>query len=408
METMERGPVTAAARFESLDALRGLAVLGILMVNVQAFTMVWEAYQYPPAHMDLTGANLSAWFVTHVFFELKFITIFSALFGAGVLLMAGDGDDQDRVRLHRRRMTWLLIFGLLHAYLLWFGDILTTYAVAGFIIVLFRRMSASKLIVWGGVWTLLSGILLVLAMSALALAPESMDAAELGMAPTPEALAERVATYQAGWLDSRPTNALGALIGQLSSMTLFAGRVIGVMFFGMALFKLGFFTAQWRARSYLISAVLGLGVGLPPIWLAASHAVETGFALDGLWIHTMANYVGSLFVSLGYASLVMLACKAPWLALVRKPFAAAGRMAFTNYLTQTLTMVFLTVGGIGLGLYGELERMQQVQIVLAIWVVQLIWSPIWLAFFRYGPFEWLWRSLTYGKLQPIGRQRASG
>jgi uncharacterized protein len=403
METPIRGPVTAADRFESLDALRGLAVLGILMVNVQAFTMIWEAYQYPPAHMDISGANLSAWFVTHVFFELKFITIFSALFGAGVLLMAGDGDDQDRVRLHRRRMTWLLVFGLLHAYLLWYGDILTVYAVAGFIIVLFRRMSPSKFIVWGLVWTVLTGLLLGLATFALSLAPDSMDAAALGMAPTPEALAERVAAYQSGWLDSRVSNALQALIGQLSSFTLFAGRVIGVMFLGMALFKLGFFTAQWSARSYVIAAVIGLGLGLPPIWLAANHAAQAGFPLDGLWIHTSTNYFASLLVSLGYASLVMLACKTPALKLLRAPFAAAGRMAFTNYLTQTLIMVFISVGGVGLGLYGEIERAQQVQLVLAIWVVQLIWSPIWLRFFRYGPFEWLWRSLTYGGLQAIRR-----
>ena len=192
-----------------------------------------------------------------------------------------------------------------------------------------------------------------------------------------------------------------ALLGQLMSLTLFAGRLVGVMFLGMALYKLGFLTLRWSVRGYAIGAVAGLLVGLPPVWLAGSHALDAGFPLDEIWLHAGVNYAASLAVAFGYACLVMLACKAGALRLVRAPFAAAGRMAFTNYLTQTLVMTFLMVGGIGLGLFGQLERTEQVQLVVVVWIAQLVISMLWLSVFRYGPLEWAWRSLTYGRAMGV-------
>jgi len=392
-------PVAVKDRFESLDVLRGLAVLGILMVNVQAFTMASNAYVYPPAHMDVSGANLTVWFLTHVFFEMKFITIFSALFGAGVMLMVGDEPDTSR-KLHFSRMTWLLVIGLVHMFGLWFGDILVTYALAGFIIVFFRRMSPAKLIGWGLFWITLSGLLMVAIFASFVLLPENMTAVDVGMAYTDEQLADLVNAYQSGYLQSRIPNALNGL-GNILMFGFFGGRIVGVMLVGMALFKLGFLLGRWSVRNYVIAAAIGLGVGLPIVAWGGQQAIAHDFALDTLWLHTATNYAGSLLVAFGYAALINLACKAPWLKLARLPLAAAGRMAFTNYLTQTITMVFLTVGGVGLGLFGQLERVDQARLVILIWIIQLIVSPIWLSVFRFGPFEWLWRSLSYGKLQPF-------
>ena len=392
-------PVAAKDRYESLDVLRGLAVLGILMVNVQAFTMASNAYVYPPAHMDVTGANLTVWYITHVFFEMKFITIFSALFGAGMMLMVGEEPDASR-KLHFSRMTWLLVIGLIHMFGLWFGDILVTYALAGFIIVFFRRMSPAKLIGWGLFWITLSGLLMVAIFASFVLLPPDMSPVDVGMAYTPEQLADLVATYQAGYLPSRIPNALNGL-GNILMFGFFGGRIVGVMLIGMALYKLGFLLCRWSVRNYIIAAAAGLGIGLPLVAWGGQVAIDHAFSLDTLWVHTATNYAGSLLVAFGYAALVNLACKADWLRLVRLPFAAAGRMAFTNYLTQSITMVFLTVGGIGLGLFGELERVDQMRLVLLIWAIQLIISPLWLSVFRFGPFEWLWRSLSYGKLQPF-------
>lgn len=394
-------PVAAKDRFESLDVLRGLAVLGILMVNVQAFSMAPFAYMNPTAHMDLTGGNLTVWFITHVFFELKFITLFSALFGAGIILMVGEEEGASR-RVHFSRMRWLLLIGLIHMFGLWFGDILVTYALAGMIVVYFRRMSVAKLIGWGVFWIALSGVLFVGFMWSISLAPPNMSAADLGMGYTEEQLSGIVQAYQDGYLSSRGANALNGVFNILS-LIFFGGRIIGVMFLGMALFKCGFLLARWSVRAYVITLVIGLGVGLPLAAWGGQHAIESAFDIRQMWVHVATNYVASLFVAFGYASAIMLVSKAGALKLLRAPFAAAGRMAFTNYLAQTLVMVFLTVGGIGLGLFGELERVQQAQIVIAIWIAQLIISPLWLSVFRFGPFEWLWRSLSYGRFQPITR-----
>jgi uncharacterized protein len=399
-------PVAAKDRFESLDVLRGVAILGILMLNVQVFLMAPNSYVWPPAHMDATGVNATAWFIQHVFFEQKFITIFSALFGAGMLLMVGEEENASR-KLHFSRMRWLLVFGLIHGFVFWFGDILTAYAVFGFIIVFFRRMSPGKLIFWGLFWITLSGLFWIGVFATFNLVPPDMlmDPADVNIGYTPERLSEIVANYQAGFLQSRGENALNAAMG-LGNLVFFGGRIIGVMFLGMALFKLGFLTAKWSVSAYLISVVVGLGIGLPLAWYGGMNALESEFALRELWVHIGTNYIASLFVAFGYASLVMLICKAPWTKLLRYPFAAAGRMAFTNYLGQTFIMVFLAVGGIGMGLFGQLERVEQIQLVMAVWVFQLIFSMLWLQVFRFGPLEWLWRSLSYGKFQPIMKAKA--
>ena len=402
--TIKSAPVGGKDRFESLDVLRGVAILGILMLNVQAFLMAPNAYIFPPAHMDATGANATAWFIQHVFFEQKFITIFSALFGAGMLLMVGEEPDASR-KLHFSRMRWLLVFGLVHMFIFWFGDILTAYALAGFIIVFFRRMSPVKLFVWGAFWTALAGLLFVGLMAAFMLAPPDMDAADLGMSYTSEQLSDIVGAFQDGFLASRLDNVINGA-GGLFTVFFLGGRIIGVMFFGMALFKLGFFTATWSVRSYVLSLLIGLGVGTPLAWFGGMNALESEFALRELWVHIGTNYIASLFMAFGYASLVMLVCKAPWAKIVRYPFAAAGRMAFTNYLGQTFIMVFLAVGGIGMGLFGQLERVEQIQLVMGVWVFQLVFSVVWLQVFRMGPLEWLWRSLSYGSLQPILKPKA--
>ena len=402
---MKSAPVTLTDRHQSLDVLRGIAVLGILMVNIPTFFLLPEAYQYPPADPGFDVAGAQAWLFVHVFFEMKFITIFSALFGAGILLMTGDGPDSS-AKVHYRRMLWLLAFGMVHAYALWFGDILVSYAVFGMIAVMFRKMSVGKLVFWGLFWITLTGLLMVGMFAAFMMLPEEVDPASIGMAQSPEAAASIITASQEGSAGRWGHNALMALMAQLSGIAMFGGRVIGVMFLGMALFKTGFLMAKWGVTKYAVAAIAGLAIGLPLAWYGGQHAVAGNFDLRGMWVYTATNYVASLLMAFGYASLVMLICKIPVLALLRAPFAAAGRMAFTNYLTQTITLVILSTGTIGLGLYGTLGREELIPIVLIIWVVQLAVSVIWLQVFRFGPFEWLWRSLTYWKLQPIIKPKA--
>jgi uncharacterized protein len=403
--SLHTAPVAAKDRFASLDVLRGVAVLGILMVNAPTFFIYWGAMEYPPAHMDASGANADAWRLMAVFFEQKFITLFSALFGAGIMLIAGEAENAS-LKLHYRRMIWLLVFGLVHGFVFWFGDILTAYALIGMLAVLFRRMSVLKLVLWGLALILLTNLILVVNEISMSVTPGMMEPSAFGVVPDQESLDMWVNAYQSGFWPSRIYNAIGNVVAQLSGIIFFGPRVLGVMLIGMALFKSGFLLARWGVGMYGGLAALCLSVGLPALWWASTRVVQSDFAHDTLWIVGTINAFASLIVAFGYASLVMLISKLKLLELVRLPFAAAGRMAFTNYLTQTFVMVSLSTGVFGAPLYGAIERHEIVYIVLTVWLVQLIISPLWLLVFRFGPFEWLWRSLSYGKLQPILKTKA--
>jgi uncharacterized protein len=391
-------------RLISIDALRGVAVLGILMMNVQAFAMIAQAYDNPLAHMDMTGANADVWATANTFFSVKFITIFSALFGAGIMLMVGEGEKTGK---HQTRMNWLLVIGLIHAHIFWWGDILVSYALFGMIAVRARNWSVRKLLIWAAGLITLVGLMLTGLFASFTLIPDGIDPVKLGMALGPEDLESLVATYQAGFVEHIGPNSAQALGGEIAGTLLFGGRVLGVMYIGMALFKTGFLSATWKSSHYLLIAVFALAIGLGLSGLSTQIALDTNFDLEHKWSEFAANYVGSLFAALGYAAVVMLICKAKVFGFIVNIFAATGRMAFTNYLTQTLIMTFIFVGSPGLGLFGTMERVEQAQLVMAVWVLQLVWSPIWLSMFRFGPFEWLWRSLTYGKLQPMSKPKAA-
>ena len=388
----------ATERLLGIDALRGLAVLGILMMNVQAFAMLPGAYDYPVAHMDMSGLNAQVWAIGHTFFSMKFITIFSALFGAGIMLMVGESQD---TRLHYRRMWWLLAFGMLHAYLLWYGDILVPYALFGMLAVKMRFWSTGKLILWGLALITLTGVLVIGLFHAV-LAMKGFDPMILGVSE--EVVAASVAANQAGYLAQLPDNALTAAGAQFASLTMFGGRIFGVMLIGMALFKNGFLSATLKSPTYLLIGVPSLFFGLALSAWSSEHALATNFALETAWQTGLSNYAGSLLAALGYAAAIMLICKSGWVGWLVQVFAATGRMAFTNYLTQTLIMTFIFVGAPGLGLFGTVERIDQAKLVLLVWALQLIWSPLWLSRFRFGPFEWAWRSLSYGRFQPLLRK----
>lgn len=390
-----------AERFICLDTLRGFAVLGILMVNVQYFSMVWVAADFPAAHMDFsTNGNRLVWWITQTFFTLKFITLFSALFGAGIVLMLGDGEASHK--RHVRRMCWLLFFGLIHAYVFWFGDILVPYALAGLVVVAARRMSVTGLIILGGGLTAFTGLLWVGGTAMGNIIGDTMTAAE-AMGFGPDRVIEVTALYQAGFVERLPYNLGVALQWQLVQLVLFSGRIVGVMLLGMAAYKAGFLTLRWTVRQYAVCAAAATALGFAISAWASSTAIGSGFAPSAAFAWTLAQYVGSLILAFGYASIIMLVCKLDLVPAVQGVLAAVGRMAFSNYLAHTLIMTIIFVGFPGAGLFGAVERTGQALIVLAVWAAQLAWSPIWLRYFHHGPLEWAWRSLTYGQMQVFRR-----
>jgi uncharacterized protein len=426
-------PVAVRQRVTSVDTLRGFALLGILAMNIVAFALPSDAYMHPglaafePYQGRFEGLNKLSWWITAIFFDQKMMSIFSMLFGAGLVLMGGRADpDRGFADVYYRRLLFLFLIGMLHAYLIWYGDILVAYAICGVFLYPVRRLRPGWLITIGAVIMFVAVVVTGLmgagmmfmrhaAMEAQQVidtgdTPRS-DQAELlkgynemmkGMTPTPERIAENVALMRGSLPDVLRGNAAGAALLQTMVFALWTfWRALGLMLIGMGLMKLGVFSASRSTRFYIVLSVVGLGFGLP---LSAAGAVLLDrHNFDMFWMLTLdwhLNYVGSAFVALGYTGVVMLICKAGAVTWLRTRLAAVGRMALTNYLMQSLLMTFVFYGW-GLGYFARVERAELYLFVVAVWVLQLAISPLWLARYRFGPAEWAWRSLTYGRAQPM-------
>ena len=406
------GPVTSRERIASIDVMRGVALLGILAMNIQDFSMIGSAYLNPTTYGDLHGLNYAVWYGSFMLADLKFMSIFSMLFGAGVLLMTSRLEAAGRRPgpIHYRRMGWLALFGCLHGYLLWPGDILFTYALGGIFAFLGRKWRPPTLIVSGLLFTAVATAISVGSYETMPYWPKKQvqQMSDQFWSPSPAAKAKELATYRAGWL-TEEKDRLVQNVGMQVQGNLFLAfwRAYGLMLAGMGLFKLGVFSAKLPARVYGWFMALGLLVGLPAIAFGmhqefAHHwDMRQCFFLDFQW-----NYWASLLVCLFWIGLVMLVCQKGWLPGARRRLAAVGRMAFSNYIMDTVLCTFIFYGW-GLGFFGKVSRVEQFGIVLGIWVVQLVVSPLWLERFQFGPLEWMWRSLTYWRLQPMRKVAAA-
>ncbi|MXX77047.1 MAG: DUF418 domain-containing protein [Holophagales bacterium] len=398
-------PVRSGERIAALDVLRGFAVLGILAMNVQSYSMIEAAYLNPAANDWGVGAGYWAWLVAHVFFDMKFISIFSALFGAGMALMAERAAARggSATGVHYRRQFWLLLIGLAHAHLIWYGDILVPYALCGFLLYSLRNLSPKKLLIGGFAMTVVPAGFFLLTGTALPSMPAEAQAQFAGdWAPAAAAIEAEIATYRGSWLTQLPHRSATALGAEtFVFLVLFFWRSGGLMLVGMGLYKLGVFSARRSPTFYRRLLAASFGVGLPIVILGAVFNTRHGFAFEHSMFQGMVfNLVGATIVFLGYVALVMLAVLRGWLPGLQHRLQAAGRMALSNYISQSVicTLIFY---GHGLGQFEQVGRLGQFGIVVAIWAAQLIWSPWWLARFRFGPLEWLWRSLTYMKFQPM-------
>lgn len=401
----EPGPVAGNERIAAIDTLRGFALLGILVVNVQIFAMPDAALHNPTAYGDFTGFHRWVWYLTHVLFEQKFMTIFSMLFGAGIVLMTGRLEDKGirSAHLHYRRMGALLLFGFAHAYLVWHGDILVSYAICGFLVYPFRNRSAGSLLTLGlGALAVGSALSLFFGWSMTYWPAASVQETREFFQPSAESIAEALAAYRGSWLEQTAYRAPRTLEHQtLVFLAWGVWRAGGLMLIGMGLFKSGVLSAARPTRFYALLAAAGLLVGIPSILYGAHRNFEAGWDFRyAFFFASQYNYWASILVSVGYIGIVMLVCMKGMLPVLTSLLAAVGRMAFTNYIAQSLICALLFYGH-GLGLYGRVERTGQILVVLAVWTAQLAVSRLWLRHFRFGPLEWLWRSMTYGKVQPL-------
>jgi uncharacterized protein len=413
-------PVELAQRVDAVDTLRGFALLGILAANIFFFAMPAAQMYSPAATGGFTGVNYGVWLGFHLFVDLKMMTIFSMLFGAGLALMSERSDQRAAsgssgfAAIYYRRIGWLFVFGMVHAYALWYGDILVAYAVCGLALYPLRRVGPAVLLAVGIGLVLVSlplqwlvGALFGVWRNSLGEDPMSNPDWVTAMAdfkPSAEQLAADIALHRGPYWPLFFDRAKDNLFMQLLMIPLFGiWRCGGLMLVGMALVKLRVFSASLSTSTYASMVVVGYAVGLPIVGAGVVYNLGHDFdPVKMLMYGVQFNYVGSLFVAAGHVGLVMLVCKFGAIAWLRQRLAAVGRMALTNYLSHTLICTFIFYGW-GLGYYMTMDRVQLYGVVLAIWIAQLVISPLWLARFRFGPAEWLWRSLTYWKLQPMRR-----
>jgi uncharacterized protein len=409
---------TSSDRIFSLDMIRGVAVMGIFSVNVIAFAMIEAAYFNPPAYGGWHGADLSLWATNMLVIDGKMRTLFSMLFGASTLLVIERAELAGRSgpKVHIRRMLVLLGFGLIHFYLIWFGDILTLYAASGLVVFLFRKLAVKRLIALGaaflvGGMLLFSGFMFSQFQADLAAhAPGATQAAikewneGLGsFYPSAAKIAEDKALHLGPWVAFVSDN-LRDWNQVIVNTLIFMPDTIGLMLLGMAGYKSGFLTGEWSDADYRRVARIAIPIGLVAGACIVAYDISSNFYIVGTF--TAFMIVATPFITVmafGYAALIILLSRRQgWLA---QRVAAAGRAAFTNYLGTSLiaTSVFY---GWGLGLYGSLSRWQAWLLVPIVWAIMLAWSKPWLERFNYGPLEWAWRSLARGKLQAMRKPQS--
>ncbi|GAM98672.1 inner membrane protein [alpha proteobacterium U9-1i] len=393
-------------RIPSLDVIRGFAVLGILIVNAAYFAAPWQTAINPALPpLAVTDDTLWAWLAMHVFFEAKCITLFSLLFGASIYLVGGERDDDVRGRVLRRRLLWMVLFGLIHGALIWSGDILLTYALAGLLVSFARSWPPRQLMVSGLSIYAITFLLDALGGASLSgLGGDDLrEIIESYWSPPPEELARAIVAYQAGALSALRENFSTWIDFVSFGLVGLIAQTGALMLIGLALFKWGFLSG--RAPIWLYVLMLVLGAAAFAI-IAAQALASYAHGFDFTYMHAIGQRANDLaiFGSLFYASLFILLVKTG-ARFITAPLAAVGRMAFTNYIAQSLIMTTIFYGGRGFALFGEVDRPGLWAIVAAIWAVQLVWSPLWLARFKMGPLEWVWRRLSYGAPLTINRGR---
>jgi len=418
-------PVSTGDRIELVDILRGLALLGILMINIEYFAHPSPVLFYPPVSGGFEGLNLLFWKFTYIIFHQKMMGIFAMLFGAGLVLMFEKarklGSDKF-AGIWYRRMLWLGLFGIIHAYFIWLGDILFPYAICGLILYPLRRLSARWLLIWGIIVFMIGvGIsfgtghlfeymkkqkVVVAEAEAAGETPPPM-AAEMArnwdnilrdMVPTPEKVRPEIEARRGGYWEMTKYFFPITLASQTMSFIYYIiWRVLGTMLIGMALMKSGVFTGQKSFKFYAILMIIGYGLGLPLAGYGAGQLMAHGFdPAYSMRAGMLYDHMGGLFVSLAHVSLLIFIYRFGYMKWLTRRLAAVGRTAFSNYLFTSLVMGFIFYG-IGLGLFARIEKFYLLFFVLGMWIIQLIISPLWLSRFRFGPLEWLWRTLTYKK-----------
>ena len=401
-------------RIATLDIVRGAAVMGILGMNAVAFAMPAPAYFNPAAYGGAEGIELVAWTFGFVFIDGKMRGLFSLLFGASLLLITDAAEAQGRspAAAHYVRILWLGLFGAIHYYLVWWGDILLHYALVGLVAYLFRRLPLHGLVIAAGL-LLLYDLLIMIELSWLGVTLSDAadpDSVRLWrtllseLSPLSRAdLAADLAVHRGSFGEIAAHRLAEDAWAPFKYLPLGGPETLGLMLLGMAGLRSGFLAGTWDLELYRRIALWCILFGAAGFAVGAAVQIRSAFDPGTVYVVLWGGTV--LFripMVVGYAALAILLARRGGLLVDR--IAAAGRMAFSNYLGTSLVMTFIFYGW-GLGLYGSIGRAALWPLIFALWALMLLWSKPWLERFRYGPFEWLWRSLSRGRLQPMRTSR---
>jgi uncharacterized protein len=415
-------------RIQSLDIMRGIVLLGILLMNINGMALGEGGYSNPAASGGATDWDLYTWISTEMLFEGTMRALFSLLFGVGMFIfldrLEKKGAGIEAANIYFRRLTWLLIFGLIHCYLLlWVGEILYNYALMGFLVYSFRNLSPNKLVIISAILISLGSLwsysdykndLKFMEQVTMAqqytsegeeLSKELKEASEkwdkMEFEKSPEAIKELNGNMRKGYIDVMLFLApMNAHYNQLYTYRYDLWDVLSMMLIGIALFKLKILTAEKSYRFYGFMALIGYAIGLSINYYETNLIIDSGFSYISFSKSHLTYDFGRVPVAMGHVALILILCKLPMLNWLKKSLAAVGKMALTNYVMHSIFAMFIFTGA-GFGLFGSLQRHELIYVVVSIWVFQMIVSPIWLKYYQFGPLEWIWRNLSYQKRHPF-------
>jgi uncharacterized protein len=423
-------PIKLSDRIQALDVMRGIVLFGILLMNINGMGLA-RAYDDPTVSGGSTGWDLYTWIATNMFFEGTMRALFSLLFGVGMFILLDrlekKGAGINAANIYFRRLTWMLVFGLIHGYLLlWTGEILYNYALMGFLVFSFRNMGPKKLILVatflfsaGALWTYSDYKNDVKLVEQVALVSDYKAAGK----PLTKELREADEKWQKRESDRSPaavdeynTNMRSGyfhVVAFLAPKNMHSDEhypyrydpfdVLSMMLLGIALYKLNILSAKRSYRFYAIMALVGYSIGLSVNYYEVTTIMDSNFSFLGFSKSYMTYDLGRIPVAMGHIAAIMLLCKLPVLQWLKSSLAAVGKMALTNYIMHSVIALFFFTGA-GLGMFGKLHRHELLYVVFAIWIFQLILSPIWLKYFQFGPIEWIWRNLSYQKIHAFRKR----
>jgi uncharacterized protein len=431
-------PVQQQDRILILDVIRGIALCGILILNINFFALPYQIGFNLNIFQETSFLSVLSWYSTNFVLEGSFRALFSMLFGSSALLIISrlvkSTSGLTPADIYYRRLIWLLIFGLINAFvLLWPGDILYTYAICGLFIFPLRNLSPRILI------GLATFFILVVMFKGWLKTNDRFEMREKGLAALAikeakqDSLTEKQQGELAKWqgylenqkIEKQKKDAEKEMADMQKSYPeiwehlsywnikiestmfydqLFFDAMIFILF-GMALYKLNWLTGEQPLGLYALLVIVGYGLGVGwgyytgHAWRVANYEFfEYANVQSPSWMLFYQPH--RLLVALGHLGVICLLWRSNFLSILVKPFAALGQMAFTNYLMQSIicTLIFY---GYGLGYHGKFERYELWYFVAGVWVFQIIFSNIWMRLYTMGPLEWIWRSLTYWKIQSI-------